>query len=209
MRWCREPELARRALQRRAARHCATEARRVLRHLRDLVDRSVPVIEGQPRLPREIEADPRCDEIRGRLHARVRPLWLRGSAVVPVVPFSDPLRRALAEARSAGLLVRGLEAAASVLAAERRGLQALPANEAARHGVRVSRLLMATNDGAERFYRQVEPLGSTHAPRVLTIVLDCDGAMLGELAYGAGAAVKLVLTGHKTAVVAILRALAA
>ena len=128
--------------------------------------------------------------------------------MVPVIPLTDPLRRALPEARDAGLLVRGLEAAASVLAAERRGLQTLPAIEAARHGVRVSRLLMVTNDGAERFYRQVERLGSTHAPRVLTIVLDCDAAMLGDLVYGAGAAVKLVLAGHKTVVIAILRAFA-
>jgi hypothetical protein len=107
------------------------------------------------------------------------------------------------------LLRRGLEAAEGALVAERRGLGALPPAEARRQGARVSRLLLLANDGAERFYRQVERLVATHAPRVLACVVDCDSATLGALLYGSDAVAKLVLAEHKTAVVAILRALAA
>jgi hypothetical protein len=68
--------------------------------------------------------------------------------------------------------------------------------------------LLVSNDGAERFYRQVERLVVGHAPRVLACVLDCDSPTLGDLLPGAAGVVKLVLTGHKTAAAAVLRALA-
>ena len=92
--------------------------------------------------------------------------------------------------------------------AERRGLAALPAAEARRQGGRVSRLLLVTRDGAERFYRHVERLAAAHAPRVLVCVVDCDSAQLGGLLYERAAVAKLVLAEHKAAVAAILRAAA-
>jgi hypothetical protein len=161
-----------------------------------------------PRLPREIEADPCHDAVQAALAARTRRLWLGGTLVTSVVPLSDALRRVLADPDVTRLLRRGLEAAESALAAERRGLSALPPAEARRHGARVSRLLLLANDGAERFYRQVERLVAAHAPRVLACVVDCDSATLGALLYDRDAIAKLVLAEHKSAVAAILRALA-
>ena len=69
-------------------------------------------------------------------------------------------------------------------------------------------MLVVSNDGAERFYRQVERLASTHAPRVLVCVLDATSSDLGALLYGPDAVVKLVLTAHKTAATGLLLALA-
>jgi hypothetical protein len=106
------------------------------------------------------------------------------------------------------MLLRGLEAAERALDAEQRGLAALPAAEARRHGSRVSRLLLVANDGAERLYRRIEHLVIAHAPRVLPCIVACDSASLGALLYGPGETAKLVLAEHKTAVTAILRALA-
>jgi len=94
------------------------------------------------------------------------------------------------------------------LEAEQRGLAALDPEMAGRQGQRVSRLLLITNDGAERFYRQVERLALTHAPRLLVCVVECDSQVLGTLLYGEDAVAKLVLTTHKAAAAAILRAVA-
>ena len=161
------------------------------------------------RLPREIEADPRHDAIRAALAGAAAPLWQGGVLEVVHAGFDEPMRRALRTAAITGRLVRGLESAAETLAAEQAGLAALPAATASRQGRRVSRLLVVTNDGAERFYRQVERLALTHAPRVLVAALACDAATLGRLLYGGDAVAKLVLTTHKAAVAAVLRALAA
>jgi hypothetical protein len=161
-----------------------------------------------PRLPRDVESDPRVADVRAALHADVRPLWVRGTLAVAVVPLSPPLQSALAGLAAAGRIERGLEAAEATLAAEQRGFAALPAAVAARQKPRISRVLLVSNDGAERFYRSVERLALTHASRVLVCVVDCPSPVLGELLYGPGAAVKLVLTAHKTAATAVLRALA-
>lgn len=163
---------------------------------------------GVVRLPRDVVSDARHDDVRRALAARTRRLWPGGSLEVPVVPWTETLQAALRNPATNVLLQRGLEAAEATLAAERRGLVALPPEIARRQGDRVSRVLLVTNDGAERFYRQVERLAVLHAPRVLVCVVDCDSATLGGLLYGANAAAKLVLTEHKTAAAAILRSLA-
>jgi len=157
------------------------------------------------RLPREIEADPCQGAVREALAASTRRLWPGGTLIVSVVPLTDACACALRTAHRVGLLRRGLEAAAGALDAERRGLAA----RSPEPGRRVSRLLLVTRDGAERFYRHVERLVVTHEPRVLACLLDADSATLGRLLYDRDAGVKLVLAEHKTAVSAILRALAA
>ena len=161
-----------------------------------------------PRLPRAIESDDCHAAVQAALAAARRPLWAGATVVVAVVPLTHALRRAHRTAVSDGMLLRGLEAAERALDAEHRGLAALPAVEARRHGGRVSRLLLVANDGAERLYRRVERLVVTHAPRLLPCVVACDSTSLGALLYGPGETAKVVLAEHKTAVAAILRALA-
>ncbi|MEO6029241.1 MAG: hypothetical protein ABIR79_20455 [Candidatus Binatia bacterium] len=163
---------------------------------------------GSWRLPREVETDPRHEEIRAALGRAPRKLWTGGTIDAAVVPFGADLQRALQKSQTTVHLVRGLETAAAALEAEQRGLAALDPEMAGRQGQRVSRLLLITNDGAERFYRQVERLALTHAPRVLACVVECDSQVLGTLLYGEDAVAKLVLTSHKTAAATILRALA-
>ena len=164
---------------------------------------------GSWRLPREVEADPRHEAIRRVLATSPRRLWAGGTLEVPFVPLTDALQRVLRDPATSPMLQRGLEAATATLTAEQRGLAALPPTVASRQGRRVSRVLLVSNDGAERFYRQVERLVVTHAPRVLACVLACDSPTLGALLPGATGVVKLVLTGHKAAAAAVLRALAA
>ena len=158
-------------------------------------------------LPREIEVDPDHDAIRARLAAEGRRLWAGGHLMVPVLPLGSTLAGALAIACRNGQLVLGLERAQEALEAEARGLTLMARRSGAAPGARVSRLVLVTNDGAERLYRHVERLGVTHAPRVLVAMLAADAAALGRITTGRDAAVKVVLARHKQDVAALLRAL--
>jgi hypothetical protein len=159
-------------------------------------------------LPREIESDPCHLAVAEALRRRPRLLWAGGTVVAPVVALTAALRAALTAPETRARLRRGLEAAEAALAAEARGLASLSEADTRRQGGRVSRLLLISNDGAERFYRRVEHVVLAHASRVLACMIDADSATLGTLLYGGDAVAKLLLTERKTAAVAILRAIA-
>lgn len=74
-------------------------------------------------------------------------------------------------------------------------------------GVRVSRLLVLADDGAERFYRHVETVLRRHGPRVLAVRVEVDAGALGELLFGPGHLVRLLMIEHKKAVCAVLLAM--
>ena len=160
-----------------------------------------------PRLPRAVESGKHRDAVEAALDADRRLLWSGGTLRASHVPLSSSLRTALAALGSRGMLVRGLESAEAELAAERRGLDALPADLRARQGRRVSRVLVVSDDGAAWFYRHVERLVMGNTPRVLVCRVACGAAELGALAFGAGSDAKLVLTNRKSAAAAVLESL--
>lgn len=160
------------------------------------------------RLPRHMEADPRAAEVLRRLTTDTRPLWREGDLAVPVVALTAELAASLRRARGAGQVIRGLEGAESVLAAEERGQRMADRESGVARGVRVSRLLLLSDDGAERFYRNVEALLKRHGMRVLALRLKADAVTLGELLFGSGTMARLVMLEHKQAVAAVLLALA-
>ena len=162
-----------------------------------------------PPLPRVIEASPDHATIRSRLAARDRLLWRGGQAMVPVLPLRPAVATALAAAYGAGHLVLGLERVAKVLEAETRGLALMARRECVPPRARISRLLLLSDDGAERLFRHAEGLMATHAPRLLVAILAADATVLGRATTGRAAAVKAVLVQHKDAVATLLRALAA
>ena len=67
---------------------------------------------------------------------------------------------------------------------------------------------MVTDDGPERFYRNVESLLRRHAPRVLGLRLSANERVLGELLFGPDQVARLLLVEHKDAVSKVLLALA-
>jgi hypothetical protein len=159
------------------------------------------------RLPRLAEADPRGQELLRVLTAHARLLWPEGKIRVPMVAFSPALTKALRTAHGAGRLVRGLEGAERRLAAEDRGLGLVDQQSGVLRGARVSRLLVLADDGAERFYRQVEKLLREQGPRVLALRLDVKAETLGQILFGPGRRAALLLLDHKEAVSAALLAL--
>lgn len=160
------------------------------------------------RLPKSIESDPRASQMLCALTANGKLLWPGGTVNVPETQLNSALREVLLAVHHAGRVVRGLEKAEQKLATEARGQGMADRKSGVTRGVRVSRLLVLTNDGAERFYRQVESLLRRHAPRVIAVRLAIDAKGLGEMLYGPGRMVRLLLIEHKAAVGAVLLALA-
>lgn len=162
----------------------------------------------QLRFPRRLEAEPAAAErLRKRIAAGV-PLSPEGELRVAVAPFDARLLAALRSARSASRLVQGLEAASHRLAVEARGLRMVDTRSGDERGQRVSRLLLVSNDGSPRFYREVEALVRRHEPRVLAFRLEADSHALGEPLFGRERIARLVMVEHKEAVSATLLALA-
>ena len=126
---------------------------------------------------------------------------------MPVAQF-DGIESALQSAHRAGRVVRGLDSAKQALAAEERGMRLADESSGVKRGVRVSRLLLITNDGSDGFYRQVENLLNRHGPRVLAIRLDVDATVLGTTLFGTESTARLIMIQHKDAVAAILFSLA-
>ena len=121
-------------------------------------------------------------------------------------PLDRSLQNALFDARRARRLVRGLEGAADLLATEEAGLKR--AGAAVAGGRRISRLLVVTTDGSERFYREVERLRSRFGARLEVIAVDADEQTLGTALFGRGTRARAVLVSHKAPVAGILRCLA-
>jgi hypothetical protein len=160
------------------------------------------------KLPKQVEADPRGQNLLNVLAVNARPLWPGGKIMAPVAIFKPALAEVLRSANTSGMLMRGLEDTESKLAAENRGLNLVDRKSGVLRGERVSRLLVLADDGAERFYRQVEKLLRLHGPRLLALRLDVNAETLGQKIFDKESRVLLLLLDHKDAVSDFLLALA-
>ncbi len=160
------------------------------------------------RLPKSIESDPRAPQLLKNLTTHTRQLWRESEIEIPVAGMTQELAQALRDAYSAGQVVRSLEKAERALAAEERGLRMADCQIGLPRGVRVSRLLLLADDGAERFYRKIEALLHRYGPRVLALRLELDEQGLGELLFGPQRVARLLMLEHKQAVSSVLLALA-
>lgn len=159
------------------------------------------------RLPRELEADGSSEAIRQALGARTVQLWPGGDLFVPMISMGEPLQDVLRRANLNGQMRCGLEAISDKLKTEERGIANLREGRGLPTGDRVSRLLLVSNDGAERFYRSIEHLMHVYAPRLFACMLDMDGNALGSLITGKERQIKAIMAEHKGVVAEILRAM--
>jgi hypothetical protein len=161
------------------------------------------------RFPRQLEADNNAESIRQALMARTVKLWPGGHLDISMIMMSDPLKKALQKARLKGQIRCGFEAIFDKLENERKGIANVRERQGAPYGDRVSRLLLFSNDGAERLYRHIEHLLQAHAPRLIGCLLDIDSSTLGNLITGKDRKIKLVMAEHKEVVSEILRGIIA
>lgn len=160
------------------------------------------------RLPRMVESDLRGEQLLHLLTTQTRLLWKGSELEVFVAAFSPELTAALRNALRVGQVVRSLENAERTLDAEKKGLNLVDRRSDVPRGVRISRLLLLANDGAERFYRQVERLLRRHGHRVLAVRLEVDADTLGESLFGPNHLVRLLMLDHKKAVCEALLSMA-
>jgi hypothetical protein len=159
------------------------------------------------RFPRQLEAEVSAEVIRRALMARTAKLWVGSKIAVPVISLSEPLKMALHKARMQGRIRLGFEPIFEKLAAEKKGIASVQIQTGVSSGGRISRLLLFSNDGAERFYRHIEQALQAHAPRLLGCFLDIDGGAMGRLITGKDGVIKIVMAEHKDVVSDILRAI--
>lgn len=158
------------------------------------------------RFPRHLETEYDPDTIRRVLMEHTAKLWPSGELIVPVITINDRLKNTLQEAMPKGGLRFGLEGATAKLRSEKTGIDNISGQRDASHGARISRLILLSNDGSERFYRHVEQLLLLHAPRVLACLLAMDSGTLGKAITTRDKGIKLVMAEHKDVVSGILRA---
>ncbi|HHO76023.1 MAG TPA: hypothetical protein ENN05_06295 [Deltaproteobacteria bacterium] len=169
---------------------------------------SLTLLPGFSRLPRSLDENPRREQVLHLLGANTRLLWPGSRISVALVGITPCLGEALKSVCHAKQLVRGLELAEQRLAREQQGLTIAEKKTGLQRGERVSRLLLLADDGAERFYRNVEGLLRRHAPRVMAVMLRSDSATLGDLVFGSGSLARLLLIEHKDAVTHVLLSMA-
>jgi hypothetical protein len=148
------------------------------------------------RLPKKYLSEDVIRDLEPLLKRESRRLWEGGSAEVPHVPFGEELASRLSEARRCRQLRGGLESIEVLIQKENAGLarfrpQSGP--QAAESGETVSRLLILSCDGSERFYRHAESLLKRFGGRVAALRLDVPGSLLGKLFFGPDKEVKAML----------------
>jgi hypothetical protein len=159
------------------------------------------------RFPRQLEAEGSDGVIRRALTAHTAKLWTGSEIDVPVIMLSEPLKAALQKARLQGRIRYGMDPIFEKLAGEKKGIANVRSRTDAPYGDRVSRLLLFSSDGVERFYRRIEQALQAHAPRLLGCLLDIDGDALGQLITGKEGVIRIVMAEHKDVVSGILRSL--
>jgi len=160
------------------------------------------------KLPRELEADGNAETIRRVLGGRTVQLWTGSDLSIPMITMGDPLKKVVRRASLNGQVRWGLEAISDKLKEEERGIANLREGRGLPTGDRVSRLLLISNDGAERFYRHVERLLQAHTPRLFACMVDMDSNEMGSMITGREKQIKVVMAEHRSVVAEILRAMA-
>jgi hypothetical protein len=159
------------------------------------------------RLPRQLEADNSAEAIHQVLISCAAKLMPGGKIDVPLIEWNDALKKALQKARLQGRIRLGLESITEQLTSERYGIKNAHQSSGAAYGDRISRLVLFSNDGADRFYRHIEQLLEQNAPRLLGCRLNADAGVLGELFLGKDKKIKIMMAEHKDVVAGVLRAI--
>ena len=153
-------------------------------------------------LPKQLAKEHVESDVREVLQRESIELCAGSEISIPLLEWTSELRKQIFFSKSLGEVTIGYESIEKHLLHELRGLQKVD-NQAGR----VSRLLIVTNDGSPRFYRELEFLHKKQGGRVLICRLDVDSATMGDILAMNKTLVKAVLLNRKTSVVNVLRSL--
>lgn len=111
------------------------------------------------------------------------------------IEWTERFRQGLKTARKQGHLQAGLENIEKILKREQMGLDKIQGKDAV--NVNHSRILIVTNDGSPRFYRQCTRLLTLYHLRVYGFYLKTTSEFLGETLFGREKCVKSLLVTQK------------
>jgi hypothetical protein len=154
------------------------------------------------KLPKQLEKEGVASDVRAALEAERIELYSASEIYIPVLKLTPNLRTNIFHAKSLGELVIGYAAIVKALSNELRGLQKIDSLSD-----RVSRLLMVTNDGSPRFYREFAFLQKRQGARVLICRLDVDSVLMAGILGLKDQVVKTVLLNKKKSVINVLKSL--
>lgn len=142
---------------------------------------------------------PQVEAIRSLFTQRVGPLWSASATQATFWGLEDRLSLALKQAAATEHLTQGLEQIEKILAKEAKGIQLLRDKTGQPDVARLSRLVLLSHDGSERFYRRVETILKAHANRAWAVVVDASAETLGKLTNPWRTPVKAVLLADRRA----------
>ena len=154
------------------------------------------------KLPKQLEKENVELEVRRVLEKESIQICSDSTITIPVLKFNPALRKHIFTAKSLGELIIGYRAVEKALEGETHGLQKVN-----NQSDRVSRLLIVTNDGSPRFYRQLEFLHKKHGGRVMICRLDVDSFLMGNILGLQDRQGKAVLLSRKQSVINVLKSL--
>jgi hypothetical protein len=154
------------------------------------------------KLPKQLEKEGVASDVRAALEAERIELYSASEIYIPVLKFSPKFRTNIFHAKSLGELVIGYAAIAKALSNELRGLKKIDSLSD-----RISRLLLVTNDGSTRFYREFAFLQKRQGARVLICRLDVDSGLMADILGLKDQVVKAVLLNKKKSVINVLKSL--
>ncbi len=154
------------------------------------------------KLPKQLDKDGVVSEVRAVLEKETIEVCSDSNMHIPVLKLNPDVGQHIFFAKSLGELIIGYEAIEKALENERFGLQKVN-----NKSDRVSRLLIVTNDGSPRFYRQLSFLHKKEGGRVLMCRLDVDSSLMGEILKLQNKQVKAVLLTRKRSVTNVLKSL--
>ena len=154
------------------------------------------------KLPKQLKKENVESEVRAVLAREHIALCPDSNMSIPLLQLNPELHKHLFSAKSLGELILGYNTIEKALENELHGLQKVN-----NQSQRVSRLLLVTNDGSPRFYRQLQFLHKNQGERVLICRLDVDSSLMGKILQLNDKQVKAVLLTRKKSVVNVLKSL--
>ena len=159
-------------------------------------------IRGRMELPKQLAKEHVESDVREALERESIELCAGSEISIPILELTPELRQQIFYAKALGEVTIGYESIEKRLLHELRGLQKVD-----NQSERVSRLLIVTNDGSPRFYRELEFLHKKQGGRVMICRLDAGSVIMGGILGLKETPVKAVLLNRKTSVVNVLRSL--
>ena len=154
------------------------------------------------KLPKQLGKEDLEEGVQAALENESIELCSDSNIYIPVLKLNPELRKQIFYAKFQGELIVGSRDVEKYLKNELHGLKKVN-----NLSDRVSRVLIVTNDGSPRFYRQLEFLHKEQGGRVLICRLNIDSVLMGNILELKEKQVKAVLLNRKESVVNVLKSL--